>query len=78
MFPGEYIALLRTADDLDLSLFVSESVIRVEGLPLSELNGVEVPGQLQVRIVDQDERFSLVALPGQPVDGSRFAKVARF
>jgi hypothetical protein len=76
MFPGEFGAVVTTADGDRLSLFVPERRIRFsKGTPSA---GKEIDGQLEVQMLDQDEEFGVVALPAHALeDGVKIARVKR-
>ena len=74
----EITVLISTAEGRNLSILVSKGVVRLRsGGSIDDIDGVEVPARLRVELLEHDERYGLVALPGEPVEGSRVAKVSR-
>jgi len=78
MFPDEVAVIVSTAEGTQLSLFISGKCVTLgSGHAVSGLSGEGVDGKIPVRLIDRDERFGLVSLPADPIEGSRVAKVSR-
>lgn len=79
MFPDELAILIPTAEGRKLSLFVSfdSTWVRLLKGSVEDLNGEEVEAQIKVSVLESNDRFGLIQLPAQPMDGSRVTKVER-
>lgn len=73
LFPDEFAVSVQAEGGV-LSLFVPQRQVRLAGnAPASGL----VDGRLRVDLLDEDDRFGLVALPASAIEGGRTAKVQR-
>lgn len=75
MLPDELAVLFSTAEGKTLSLFVPSSQVTLEKGSPDDLDGEEVAAHIRVEVLDTDDRFGLIALPGEPIEGSRVARV---
>jgi hypothetical protein len=67
MFPDEKAVSIETTG-MKVSLFLPAEKVRF---------GHDGRGEIQVQVVDWDERSALVALPDTPIEGQRMVKVPR-
>ena len=70
---NEFAVVIETSRG-DLSFFVSDGQVILSAEPTRES---PVDGRVAVVVWDQDDYNSLVALPAEAMEGSRFATVSR-
>lgn len=75
LFPDEVAVVVATADGQRISFFMPLSRVRFAG-GRTVVPDDEVEAQVPVEVIDRNDFFGLVSLPGDPLEGSRVAKVA--
>lgn len=76
MLPDELAVLVSTAEGKTLSFFVSAGQVTLETGSADELDGDEVSARIRVEVLEKDDSFGLIALPGEPLEGPRVARVS--